>query len=312
MNTKIITIKENETKVRLDSFLREKLNISRSAIIQLIKKKFIKINNLPIKPNHKTKLNETIYIEFPEPKESTIKPLDISIDILYEDNDIVIINKKAGMIVHPAAGNYENTLVNALLFHIKNFSFIDENRPGIVHRLDKDTSGVLVVAKNISSHEILSKQFKAHSVKKIYKALVWGIPAFESGIIAKPIGRSIHDRKKMSINANKTREAITHWKVIKKYDGFSLLEVAPKTGRTHQIRVHLSSIGHPIVQDKTYTKRDINKINKINIRNALKKLSRMFLHAETLGFIHPTTGQYVEFFCPLSEDVKTVLEILSL
>jgi 23S rRNA pseudouridine1911/1915/1917 synthase len=253
-----------------------------------------------------------IEIEKIDPVSIDVVPEDIKLDVLFEDMSIIVINKSAGMVVHPAAGNYSGTLVNALLFHCKNLSGIGGAvRPGIVHRLDKGTSGVLVVAKNDKAHIGLSKQFEEHSVKRIYSALAYGVMKESTGVINLPIGRHNTDRKKMSTITRRGRKAITHWEVQESFDHLSFLRVILETGRTHQVRVHLSTIEHPIVNDLDYgTSKRLKIITDKRLLDAIKGLKRPLLHAGLLEFNHPETNETMKFKVPLTPDFTNVLNIL--
>ena len=297
-------VEEKDVGKRLDVYLTEKLSdLTRSYIKKLIDDENIKVNSKLVKAGNILKINDEVSVNIPETKEAKIEPENIKLDILYEDNDLIIINKDKGMVVHPANGNYTGTLVNSLMYsHINNLSTINGViRPGIVHRIDKDTSGILVVAKNDFTHRELSKQFKVHSIKRKYVALVKGIIKEDNLHIDKPIGRSPKDRKKMAVVYKNSRNAITNINVLKRYynSNVTLIEAILETGRTHQIRVHMSYIGHPLVGDEVYGKRD----NKI-------KVSGQMLHAKTLGFIHPTTNKYIEFNSDLPKYFKDILDTL--
>ena len=297
-------VEEKDVGKRLDVYLTEKLSdLTRSYIKKLIDDENIKVNSKLVKAGNILKINDEVSVNIPETKEAKIEPENIKLDILYEDNDLIIINKDKGMVVHPANGNYTGTLVNSLMYsHINNLSTINGViRPGIVHRIDKDTSGILVVAKNDFTHKELSKQFKVHSIKRKYVALVKGIIKEDNLHIDKPIGRSPKDRKKMAVVYKNSRNAITNINVLKRYynSNVTLIEAILETGRTHQIRVHMSYIGHPLVGDEVYGKRD----NKI-------KVSGQMLHAKTLGFIHPTTNKYIEFNSDLPKYFKDILDTL--
>lgn len=293
-------VKKADPNKRLDVFLPLlNLGLTRSAAQRLIEEGNVLVNDKPAKASLKLKVGDKIFIDIPPPKKLETEPEDIKLDILYEDPDIIVINKPYGMVVHPACGNYLHTLVNALLFHCGDLSGIGGViRPGIVHRLDKGTSGAIVVAKNDFAHSNLSRQFKDRKVKKKYIALVKGEVKGDKGIINENIGRHPVDRKKMTAGkSQKTREAVTKYKIMKRFKEHTLLEVEPKTGRTHQIRVHLSHIGYPIYGDPVYGKG--------------QESGRMFLHAETLGFNHPTKNVFMEFLAPMPEDLKKILEELS-
>lgn len=298
---------------RLDIFLSEQtLPLTRSHIKKLITAQSITVNKQKEKAALRLKIGDSIEVCLPEPREARAEPENIPLDVLYEDASIILVNKPAGMVVHPAAGNYSGTLVNALLFHC---SFIQGVggvlRPGIVHRLDKGTSGVLVVAKNDPAHQNLSRQFKNHSVKKIYTALVHGQMAEDEGFIDMKIGRHSYDRKKMSTHTKKGRFAVTHWKVMRRFSDFSLLEVSIQTGRTHQIRVHLSWAQHPILGDSVYgSKKRLTHIKSDILRNQCTALQRPFLHATLLGFEHPDTHCYQEFVAPLPQPLTQLLTVL--
>ena len=312
---RIYIVNEDESGLRLDHFLTMKEEaLSRSFIQKLIKEKSITVNGNPSKPSYKLRDKDQVEVIVPEPKPSHAQPEEIPLNVLYEDDVLVVINKPAGMVTHPAVGNHSGTLVNAILAHCTDLSGIGGvQRPGIVHRLDKDTSGVLVVAKTDFAHQSLAGQFKEHRVKKIYFALICGIPAQDDGTIIAPIGRSIRNRKKMAVTNIRSREAITHFKVIERYDSLSFVEVMPETGRTHQIRVHLAHIGHPVVGDQVYgggRKRAINEAHSSEVKRMIAELNRQALHAHLLGFLHPSTEEYVEFIAPIPEDIQAVLDVL--
>mgnify|MGYP001183611396 CR=1 FL=1 len=295
---------------RLDQFVASSVTeLSRAAVHRLIESGDICVNGATAKPSFKLKEGDRIAINVPNPEASEAIPEDIPLEILYEDRDIIVVNKPAGMVVHPGAGNPDGTLVNALLGHCTDLSGIGgQLRPGIVHRIDKDTSGVLIAAKNDNAHLSLSHQFKEHTIKRIYLALVLGSPKFDTGHIESTIGRHPVDRKKMSSKARQGKQAVTHWKVMARYDGVTLLRLRLETGRTHQIRVHLSEAGHPLVGDQLYgTEGRLSAIRNTRVRALMKKMGRQALHAKTLGFIHPTTGHYMEFDSELPEDMNQIV-----
>lgn len=298
METHNFTVTEAEQNIRLDIFLHGKLpNISRSYLKMLIADENILLDDKKTKPAQKLKTNQTIEVNIPAPKQASIEPEDIPLDILLEDDDIIVINKPAGMVVHPAAGNYEGTVVNALLYHTKNLSGIGGViRPGIVHRLDKDTSGCLIIAKNDTAHKELSSQFEHRSIMKKYVALAQGTFEQPQNTITTKIRRHPSQRKKMQAHPRIGKEAISEYKVIEKYNKLSLVEVIIKTGRTHQIRVHLSYIGHPIVGDTTYGG---NKIYQN------RTYDRVMLHAHMMTFTHPTTNEEITVTAPIPFDVHS-------
>lgn len=308
-----LQVSENKSNIRLDVFLTsEEIMYSRSQAQKAIKEGRVRVNSKNEKPSFHIYAGDLIEIEKIDPVLIDVIPEDILLDVLFEDDSIIVINKPAGMVVHPAAGNYSGTLVNALLFHCKNLSGIGGAvRPGIVHRLDKGTSGVLVVAKNDKAHIGLSKQFEEHSVKRVYSALAYGVMKESTGIINLPIGRHNTDRKKMSTITRRSREAITHWELRESFDHFSFLRVVLETGRTHQVRVHLSTIDHPIVNDLDYgTSKRLKIITDKRLIDEIKGLKRPLLHAGFLEFIHPETNKTMKFKVPLTPDFKNVLNIL--
>lgn len=303
-----------ERGMRLDTYFSQRVaELTRSQIKRLVQEGLILLNHLPSKPGVKLRVGDVITGSIPPPRRLDLIPQDIPLDIIYEDPWIIVVNKPAGMVVHPGAGIDAGTLVNALLFHCRDLSQINGViRPGIVHRLDKNTSGVMVAAKNAMAHRRLSVQFKARQVKKLYRALVHGDVRELEGIIQAPLGRHPKERKRISIHTRKARAAVTHWMVIQRFKGFTLLEVIPKTGRTHQIRAHLSSRGHPIVGDPEYRRgKWIERIKDPQIREAIRALKRQALHSERLAFIHPRSGELMEFSAPLPEDMAGIIRFLS-
>ena len=290
---------ESDSPQRIDVYLSDALDkTTRSHIQKLIENNDISVNKNKIKANYKLKKGDIISVNIPEAKDISVDAEDIPLNIVYEDNDMLVVNKPQGMVVHPAAGNYEGTLVNALLFHCRDsLSGINgEKRPGILHRIDKDTSGLLLVAKNDYAHVGLAEQIKEHSLTREYKALVHGNVKSDLGTINAPIGRSDKDRKKMTITYKNSREAVTHYQVMERYNGYTLLKLRLETGRTHQIRVHMSKNGHPVVGDKTY-----------GIKKEPFNLKGQLLHAYKVGFIHPITKEYMEFESELPEYFMDIL-----
>ncbi|KPJ57500.1 MAG: hypothetical protein AMJ42_04705 [Deltaproteobacteria bacterium DG_8] len=307
------TVNHNNAEKRLDLFLSEQtLPFTRSQIKRLINARLVKVNRLSAKASCRIKKGDLIEVHLQEAQEPTVEPENIPLDILFEDDSIIVVNKPAGMVVHQAAGNYSGTLVNALLFHCSFLSGVGGVlRPGIVHRLDKGTSGVLVVAKNDNAHQCLSRQFKNRSVRKIYTALVYRQMEEDEGTIELEIGRHHSDRKRMSTRTKKGRLAVTQWKVLQRYKNFSLLEICIKTGRTHQIRVHLSSYHHPVVGDSVYgSKKGLSQIKSEIVKKRLSNLQRSFLHAHLLGFRHPQNNRYQEFIAPLPAELSEILTLL--
>lgn len=291
-----IKVLPQDSARRLDLFLAsffkgKKIGISRRFIQKLIQEGRITKNNLILKPHYKVKTNDEFKIQFIKEKIDLLEPQNLPLDIVYEDEDLAIINKPSGMVVHPGAGNYKYTLVNALLYHFRKLSNVNPQRPGIVHRLDKETSGLLVIAKNNFAHLALAKQFSQHSIKRKYIALVKGKMEFDEDIIELPVGRHPYKRKNMSVSfSKKAKYAKTCYRTLKRNKEFSLLELEPFTGRTHQLRVHLAFLGHPILGD-----------NKYGRNNEFKRLA---LHAQFIGFRHPRTGKFVEFSSTLPAELK--------
>ena len=297
----ILKVTEENTGERIDKYLSTVIEGKTRSFIQgLIEEKAVTVNGKIIKSNYKVKINDEVVVILPEPIELDVKAENIKLDIVYEDSDVIVVNKPKNMVVHPAPGNYSGTLVNGLLYHCKYLSGINGViRPGIVHRIDKDTTGILVVAKNDEAHNSLAKQFKDHSIKREYYALVEGRFSKESGTIDKPLGRNKKDRLKMDI-VEDGRRAVTHYEVLEQYDkGVSLIKCTLETGRTHQIRVHMASIGHPLVGDQTY-----------GFKKQKFKIEGQALHAKTLGFIHPSTGEYIEFTSDLPEYFEELIRKL--
>lgn len=285
--------------VRIDKYLVSLYDdISRSAFQIMIKNNEVLVNDKPVKANYILNDGDEITVMFKEATQSIIKPQDIKLDVVYEDNDIIVVNKPSGMVVHPAFGNMDGTLVNALLYHCKDLSGINgETRPGIVHRIDKDTSGLIVACKNDFSHKRLSEEFKNKEVKKIYYAIVSGVIPHNNGMIDAPIGRDLQDRQKMAIN-EVGKNAITHFKVLERFKEYTLIEVKLETGRTHQIRVHMRYINYPVAGDPVYGfKHDVKETGQ-------------FLHAKKLGFYHPRTNEWMEFDSELPDYFQSFLDEL--
>lgn len=298
---KNVIVNENDKGKRLDIYIAENFNeLSRTMIKKLIESNNILVNDKSEKVSYKVQANDNISIDIPEAKETKLKAQEIPLDIIYEDSDIIVINKPKGMVVHPANGNPDGTLVNAILSICKNsLSGIGgELRPGIVHRLDKDTSGLIIVAKNDKAHINMSEQIKERNVKKTYIALVRGNVPEEEATINMPIGRSTKDRKKMAVTKN-GKQAITHFKVLKRYSKYTLLEIKIETGRTHQIRVHMAKIGYPVVGDAVYS----NGKNEFGIEGQM-------LHAYKLEFMHPITNKHMELTAPLPQYFEEILKKL--
>ena len=300
MEETIFNIDENFEGERIDKYLSSAFEgQSRSYLQGLIEKGNVLVNNKNVKSNYKLKVFDEIVVTLPEPLELKVEAEDIPLDIVYEDKDVIVVNKPQGMVVHPAPGNYNGTLVNALLYYCKDLSSINGIiRPGIVHRIDKDTTGILVVAKNDKAHNFLSDQLRDHSMKREYFALVEGRIKEDNGVIDKPLGRNKKDRLKIGIVPD-GRRAVTHYEVVERFNSTTLIKCVLETGRTHQIRVHMASIGHPLVGDPLY-----------GFKKQKFKLEGQMLHAKTLGFIHPTTKEYMEFTSELPEYFKKLLEKL--
>lgn len=303
-----LPVSEEFSGVRLDVFIAEKNkyipeleDISRSFVQKIIKENKVKVDNCVVKANYKLKANQLVTLELEEPKELEVVAEDIPLDIIYEDKDVILVNKPKGMVVHPAAGHFTGTLVNALLYHCKDdLSGINGvMRPGIVHRIDMDTTGVIVVCKNDRSHNSLAQQLKVHSITRKYVAIVHGNILEDEFTVSGSIGRNPNDRKKMAMNVKNGKPAVTHVRVLERFGDYTYIECTLETGRTHQIRVHLSSKNHPLLGDSVYGR-----------KKEEFKLQGQTLHAKVLGFVHPTTGEYMEFEAQLPEYFSHLLEVL--
>ncbi len=313
METREFTFPAGEGPERLDSFLARAVDdLTRSAAQRLIDEGMVTVDGTASKPSLKLKGGERVIVSIPPPLPAEPAAEQIPLEILYEDSDLIVVNKPAGMVVHPGAGTGSGTLVNALLGHCRDLSGIGgQVRPGIVHRIDKDTSGVLVVAKNDRTHVALAHQFKEHTVKRVYLALVFGSPKADKGRIESVIGRHPSERTKMSGRARHGKHAVTHWQTVCRYPGLTLLRLKLETGRTHQIRVHLSEAGHPLVGDQVYGGGGrLAAIRDPELRRLIRELGRQALHAKVLGFVHPSTGEYLEFDTELPEDMARIIEYL--
>jgi len=314
MRTELFTYPSDCGPMRLDLFISSQLEgETRAAVQRLIEAENVLVDGQAVRSSHKLKGGEEVTVEIPLPVAAEPQPEAIPLEVLYEDHDLIVINKPAGMVVHPGAGNSGGTLVNALLAHCTDLSGIGgELRPGIVHRLDKGTSGVLVAAKNDRAHQALSAQFHVHSVKRIYQALVFGSPAEDNGKIEGIIGRHPTERLRQSGKARNGKHAVTRWRAKERYNRITLMELRLETGRTHQIRVHLTEAGFPLLGDPLYP--DGGRVNNLadpRLKKMITSLGRQALHARTLGFIHPTTGEYLEFSTPLPEDLQALCDYLS-
>ena len=296
MNTTRLTAEISDEGTRLDVFIAKKLNITRNAAAALIESGGVSVQ----KKNYKLRAGDVIDVEIPEPREIDVEAQDIPLDIVYEDSDLLVINKARGMVVHPAAGNWDGTLVNALMHHCgSELSGINGVlRPGIVHRLDKDTSGLMLVAKNDLSHNSLAEQIKEHTVRREYHTIVIGNLKEDKGTISAPIGRHKTDRKKMSVTESNSKEATTHYTVLERYPGFTYASCILETGRTHQIRVHMSHTGHPVIGDRIYGARD-----KLGIEGQC-------LHSKNVTFVHPRTGKEMYFESDLPDYFEEILKKL--
>ncbi len=291
-------IKVSQSDIRLDKYLGDNTEYSRNLIQNMLDANYITVNNKKEKASYKVKENDIITIKEGFIKDTDIKPTNIPIDIIYEDNDIMVINKPSGLVVHPGNGNYDNTLANGLMYYTNELSDINgEERPGIVHRIDKDTSGLLLIAKNNKTHEILGDYFKNKKVKREYIALLCGEFPHDSATIDAPIGRSSNNRKKMTVTDKNSKNATTNMKVLKRYKGYTLVSCILETGRTHQIRVHMEYIGYPVYNDPVYNKKKSNSFGQ-------------FLHSAKMTFKHPITGKEMHFECPLPKEFQDFIDKL--
>ncbi|SFH27685.1 RluA family pseudouridine synthase [Pontibacter chinhatensis] len=314
-----IVVDKGQALLRLDKFLMDRLpNVTRNKLQGAIRSESVQVNQKPVKVSYKVKPLDVITVTLAEPPRDTdIVPENIPLDIVYEDEELLLVNKPAGMVVHPAYNNWSGTLVNALTYHLQNLPTHrnGEGRPGLVHRIDKDTSGLLVIAKTDYSMAYLAKQFYDHSIERTYYALVWGVPKEQEGTITGHVGRSAKDRKVMAVYpaGDYGKHAVTHYKVLRSFKYVSLLKCNLETGRTHQIRAHMKHIGHPLFSDATYGGDKILYGNpsgtyKSFVDNAFKLMPRQALHAKSLGFLHPSTKDFLQFDSELPEDFEAVLE----
>lgn len=298
-----LTVETGFEGQRIDKYVNESMDtvVSRTQVQEWIRGGFVTVNGKEVKPNFKLEENDRILVRVPKPQEASIAPEELDLNIVYEDADVIVINKPRGMVVHPAAGHYSGTLVNGLLHHCKDLSGINGTlRPGIVHRIDKDTSGLIMAAKNDNAHRSLAAQLKEHSVTRKYIAIVHGNVPHDQGTVDAPIGRHPSDRKLFTVTDKNSKHAVTHFMVIERFGDFTMLELKLETGRTHQIRVHMKYIGYPLVGDPSYGK------------SKDKEMEGQALHAAVLGFIHPVTKQYLEFQAPLPQDMQDLLARIKL
>ncbi|CAN7499794.1 RluA family pseudouridine synthase [Paenibacillus sp. LjRoot56] len=295
------TVENQYANERIDKFITEALeeDISRTLVQQWVKDGHVKVNGKAVKPNYKLSLQDVIALVIPEPQGVELLAENIPLNVVYEDSDVIVINKQRGLVVHPAPGHYSGTLVNALMYHCKDLSGINgELRPGIVHRIDKDTSGLIMSAKNDKAHASLAEQLKAHTVNRKYIALVHGYIQHDQGTIDAPIGRDSHDRKMYTVTEKNSKTAVTHFVVLERFGDFTLVELKLETGRTHQIRVHMKFIGHPLVGDPMYGK------------SKGMLMDGQALHAAILGFKHPRTGEWMQFEAPIPPDMENLISTI--
>lgn len=294
-------VQDENAKSRIDKYIAEQLEgeASRSQVQLWIADGYVRVNGTPVKANYKVAPEDRVDLAIPEPEAVEIEPEDIPLDVAYEDADVIVVNKPRGMVVHPAPGHASGTLVNALMHHCRDLSGINgELRPGIVHRIDKDTSGLIMAAKNDKAHASLAAQLKEHSVTRRYYAVVHGNITHDQGTVDAPIGRDPQDRKMFTVTDRNSKHAVTHFTVVERFGDYCLLELQLETGRTHQIRVHMKYIGHPLVGDPMYG------------RSKGLKMDGQALHAAVLGFVHPSTGEYMEFTAPMPDDMEELLAVL--
>ena len=293
---KIITEEQGE---RLDKFLAKKTDYTRNLISKMLDKELITVNDKNEKASYKVRLNDVIVLPDNYSEEPDVEPVKMDLDIVYEDKDIIVINKPSGLVVHPGSGNFDNTLVNGLMYYTKNLSDLNgDERPGVVHRIDKDTSGLIIIAKNNKSHEILSEYFQNHrDIKREYIALLVGEFPHETATIDAPIGRDATDRKKMTVTDKNSKNAVTNLRVLKRYKGYTLVSLILETGRTHQIRVHMKYIGYPVYNDPVYTNKKCSEFGQ-------------FLHSYKMELVHPTTKEKMEFTAPLPAYFQEFLDTL--
>ncbi|MFQ6607947.1 MAG: RluA family pseudouridine synthase [Fidelibacterota bacterium] len=312
----VLKLTADRSDIRLDRYLADEVEIlSRTKAQHNINAHRVLVDGIPAKPSLRLSGGELIQIDLQDSREIDLEPVEMDLDVLYEDNDLVAINKPAGLVVHPGAGHLTGTLVNGLIYHFKELSKVyGSQRPGIVHRLDKDTSGVLLIAKNDLTHMNLSQQFAERKIKKVYLALVWGNPSKKEGVISGSIKRHPLNRKKFIVH-EVGREAVTSYRVIESFEDFSLIELQPRTGRTHQLRVHMQSLGHSIFGDGVYggdrpRNRGLSPQKKKIVTALFRIMSRQALHALSIRFYHPGQKQFLELIAPLSEDFQTLLTLL--
>lgn len=310
--TTLLTVGETDQGSRLDQFLAGHTEFSRARLVRWLKAGHVLVNDRSRAASYRVRSGDRVSLAVPRPEPSGLEPEALPLDILYEDNDLIMVNKPPGLVVHPAPGHRQGTLLNALAHHCPDLAEVgDLNRPGLVHRLDKDTSGVLVAAKTAPAHAELVRQFQAREVEKTYVALVWGRFAQKRGEIDQEVGRHPSARQKMSVHARRGKPAVTHWKVLAEYPGpVTLLELFPKTGRTHQLRVHLAALGHPVVGDATYGGGAARLKGNPVLKGLRPLVNRQLLHARSLKFAHPRTGEPVVGEAPVPEDFQVVIEYL--